>query len=268
MTQTSVNCELSTTKLIPKFTPNHNHCLMLNHVILENALVFDIETVPGHKTWDEVPTDLQPLWARKAKQLKIPEEISPAESFVDQAGIYAEFGKVVCISVGFFTRTEGGKYNLRVTSFYGDDERTLLQEFGQLLSKHFNTANHFLVGHNINEFDIPYVCRRMIVHGLELPDLIDIAGKKPWEVKHIDTMQYWKFGDYKSYTSLKLLAAILGIPTPKDDIDGSDVARVYWQDHDLPRIVTYCQKDVVTTARLLQRYKGLPTLTDEDVVIA
>lgn len=242
---------------------------MLDHVNLENALVFDIETVPGQATWDEVPADLQPLWARKAKQLRIPEEVPPAESFADQAGIYAEFGKVICISAGYFKRDENtGKANFRVTSFYGDDEKKLLEEFGKVLTQHFNSPNHYLVGHNINEFDIPYVCRRMIVHGVELPSLIDIAGKKPWEVKHIDTMQYWKFGDYKSYTSLKLLAAILGIPTPKDDIDGSDVARVYWQDHDLPRIVTYCQKDVVTTARLLQRYKGLPTLTDEDVVIA
>lgn len=242
---------------------------MLNHVNLSKALVFDIETVPGQKTWEEVPTDLQPLWARKAKQLRIPEEVTPAESFEDQAGIYAEFGKVVCISAGFFIKNEEtGKTGIRVKSFYGDDEKELLKAFADALRAGFNTPDHFLVGHNINEFDIPYICRRMIVHGIELPDIIDLAGKKPWEVKHIDTMQYWKFGDYKSYTSLKLLAAILGIPTPKDDIDGSDVARVYWQDHDLERIVTYCQKDVVTTARLLQRYKGLPTLADEDVQIA
>lgn len=239
---------------------------MLDHVNLENALVFDIETVPGTNDWNSLSTDIQHLWARKAQQLRIPEEeMTPSESFADRAGIYAEFGKVVCISAGLFKRTPEGNWQLRVRSFYGDDEKSLLTEFADTLSK--LNKSYFLVGHNINEFDIPYVCRRMIIQGINLPDMIDIAGKKPWEVHHIDTMQYWKFGDYKSYTSLKLLAAILGIPTPKDDIEGKDVARVYWEEQNLERIVTYCQKDVVTTARLLQRYKGLPTLADDDVEI-
>lgn len=239
---------------------------MLDHVNLENALVFDIETVPGTNDWNSLSTDIQNLWARKAQQLRIPEEeMTPSESFADRAGIYAEFGKVVCISAGLFKRTPEGGWQLRVRSFYGDDEKALLTEFADTLSK--LNKSYFLVGHNINEFDIPYVCRRMIIQGINLPDMIDIAGKKPWEVHHIDTMQYWKFGDYKSYTSLKLLAAILGIPTPKDDIEGKDVARVYWEEQNLERIAVYCQKDVVTTARLLQRYKGLPTLTDDDVEI-
>lgn len=239
---------------------------MLDHVNLEHALVFDIETVPGTNDWSSLSPDIQYLWARKAQQLRIPEEeMTPSESFADRAGIYAEFGKVVCISAGLFKRTPEGGWQLRVRSFYGDDEKALLTEFAETLSK--LNKSYFLVGHNINEFDIPYVCRRMIIHGINLPDMIDIAGKKPWEVHHIDTMQYWKFGDYKSYTSLKLLAAILGIPTPKDDIEGKDVARVYWEEQNLERIAVYCQKDVVTTARLLQRYKGLPTLTDDDVEI-
>ena len=124
-----------------------------------------------------------------------------------------------------------------------------------------------LSGHNIKEFDVPYVCRRMLVNGIKLPNILNIFGKKPWEVLNIDTMDLWKFGDYKSYTSLKLLAALFGIATPKDDIDGSDVGKVFWIDNDLERIVTYCQKDVLTVAQLLLKFKGLPLLDDDQVTI-
>lgn len=240
---------------------------MLNDVILANALVVDVECVPGVKHFDELSPAMQALWEHKAKGKKyLEEDYTPqdvAESYHIYAGIYAEFGKIICISAGMFRNDK-----FYVKSYSGKDEKELLTEFASLLNEHFNVSGkHFLVGHNIKEFDIPYICRRMLVQQVELPEIIDIAGKKPWEVIHLDTMQYWKFGDFKSYTSLKLLAEIFGIPTPKDDIDGSDVARVFWQDDDLERIVVYCQKDVVTTARLLQRYKGLPALSDSEVEI-
>lgn len=244
---------------------------MLDHVRLENALVFDIETVPMVGEWADLREDMRDLWALKARNLKYREDESeePELAFGERAGVFAEFGKIVCISAGFFRKDpETGKWGFRVTSFASHNERELLDGFCGLLNSHFNDINrHYLVGHNLSEFDIPYTCRRMLVNSITLPCLLDLAGKKPWEVKHIDTMQYWKFGDYKSFTSLKLLAAIFNIPTPKDDIEGKDVARVYWQDNDLERITTYCQKDVVTTARLLQKYKGLDILADEDVQI-
>ena len=175
----------------------------------------------------------------------------------------AEFGKIICISVGFFSNEI-----LRLKSFFGDDEKQLLTEFNEMMDNHYSHAKFMLCAHNGKEFDFPYIARRNLINGLRLPKLLDIAGKKPWEVNHLDTMELWKFGDRKNYTSLALLANIFNIPTPKDDIDGSDVARVYWEEKDLDRIVTYCQKDVVTVAKLLLRYKGMSLITDDEIIIA
>ncbi|MDX2000917.1 MAG: 3'-5' exonuclease [Chitinophagales bacterium] len=244
---------------------------MLEQVLLENALVFDIETVPGVAKFNELNEEFRKLWEIKAlKQNLFKEGETLEENYQNNAGIYAEFGKVVCISVGFFKRDNTtGKLSLRVRSFADREEKIVLQQFCELLTAYFNnTKIHFLCGHNIREFDIPYLCRRMLINGIELPKLLDIGGLKPWEVLHVDTMQCWKFGDYKGYTSLRLLAAVFGIPTPKDDIDGSDVGRVFWEEDNLDRIRVYCQKDVVTTARLLLKYKGQPNIEDNDVVLA
>jgi hypothetical protein len=178
------------------------------------------------------------------------------------AGIYAEFGKIICISLGFINGEE-----FRIKSFYGDDEKVLLNEFITLVNSNYASPNKLLCAHNGKEFDFPYLARRIILNGLELPSLLDIAGKKPWEVQHLDTMVLWKFGDYKSYTSLALLAHVFDIPTPKDDIQGSDVARVYWEDKDLARIVEYCQKDVLTVVQLLLKFKGMPMIKEENVII-
>jgi predicted PolB exonuclease-like 3'-5' exonuclease len=184
------------------------------------------------------------------------------------AGIYAEFGKIVCISVGIFRRNKDtGELEFHVKSFYSDDERQLLLDFANLLEKHYNNPKkHYLCGHNIREFDIPYICRRMIIQGMNLPDVIDLYGKKPWETEHLlDTLALWRFGDYKNFTSLKLLCGVFDIPTPKDDIDGSEVGKTYWEDKDLDRIEVYCKKDVVATAQLLLRFK-LEKLLREDQI--
>jgi len=235
---------------------------MLNNLSLENILFLDIETVPAYPEFTKVPEKFQKLWTKKAAQLKyLGEDLTPADLY-GQAGIYAEFGKIICVSCGFMNGNE-----VRLKSFYGDDEKILLEEFTHLLNKHYHSPESLLCGHNGKEFDFPYLARRMLVNGITLPAILDLAGKKPWEIQHIDTMELWKFGDYKHYTSLELLAAIFNIPTPKDDIDGSEVARVYWQEKDLDRIVTYCQKDVLTTLQLFRRYLGLPLVKDESVVI-
>jgi uncharacterized protein YprB with RNaseH-like and TPR domain len=126
----------------------------------------------------------------------------------------------------------------------------------------------YLCAHNGKEFDYPYLIRRILINGLEVPSILNLSGKKPWEVNHIDTMELWKFGDYKHYTSLELLATVFGISSPKDDINGSDVGRVYWQENDLQRIVKYCQKDVVTIVNLLLRFKGKPMMGEESIQIA
>lgn len=230
---------------------------MLQQLDLQNILVLDIETVPQFSTFDELPENLQKFWDLKTR-FQRKEQETPDE-FYQRAGIWAEFGKIICISVGIFKNNQ----SFRVKSFYSHDENELLTDFIKLLNG--QPPQLILCAHNGKEFDFPYLCRRMLINGLEIPAQLNIAGKKPWEINHLDTMELWKFGDYKNYTSLNLLAAIFNIPTPKDDIDGSMVGSVYWLENDLERIRIYCQKDVITTGRLLQRFKGLPFLTEEQI---
>lgn len=234
---------------------------MMNYIPLHKLLFLDIETVPMCATYEDLPENYKTLWDKKAGYLKKEENDTPATLF-PRAGIYAEFGKVVCISFGLLI--DG---SFRIKSFYGDDEKAVLNDFAKLLETRFSSKDFLLCAHNGKEFDFPYLSRRMLINGIPLPEILDLAGKKPWEVQHIDTMELWKFGDFKNYTSLELLAAIFNIPTPKDDIDGSQVGSVYYNDNDLDRIVTYCQKDVLTIAQLFLRYQGKPLLEEEQVVI-
>lgn len=238
---------------------------MLDNVDLTKLLCLDIETVPRAPGYEQLDENWKALWERKAQALGKGE--SSAEDLYERAGIYAEFGKIICISVGLFLRN-GNEWNLKLKSYYGDDERVLLQEFGQMLNRYFSEQGSQLCAHNGKEFDYPYIARRCLLNGLPVPKILDIAGKKPWEVNLLDTMELWKFGDFKSYTSLNLLAAAFNIPTPKDDIDGSMVGPVYWKEKDLERIKNYCQKDVLTVAQLLLRFRGEKILGEEQVLYA
>jgi len=231
---------------------------------LEKVLFLDIETVPEVNAYDELDEKKRELWDAKSQYLQKREEKTADEIF-DKAGIFAEFGKVVCVSVGFI-KVENEAPQLRLTSYYGHDEAKLLGDFGQLLKRYYNTERELLCAHNGKEFDFPYLARRMLINGLPLPNALDIAGKKPWEVNHLDTMQLWKFGDFKHYTSLSLLTHVFGIPTPKDDISGADVGKVYWEEEDVERIARYCEKDVKATAQLFLRYKGRPLIAEENIV--
>lgn len=234
---------------------------MLYKINLENILFLDIETVPENATFDELSEEKKLLWEQKSKYQR-KEDFTP-EEFYDRAGIWAEFGKIICISVGYFVE-KGVDKNFRVTSFYGD-EVSLLKDFKKLLQEHFNQAKHLLCGHNGKEFDFPYIARRMLIHGIKLPYKLDLFGKKPWEIPHLDTMELWKFGDYKHFTSLKLMANVLGIPSPKDDMDGSMVRDVFYNENDLDRIVIYCELDVVTTAQVFLRLRGDDLLTNNQI---
>lgn len=228
---------------------------MLKSLPINKILFLDIETVPMTEQWEDLPDEWKSLWQKKIKnQLK--EEETAEELFYQRAGILAEFGKIVCISFGMIVK--GGK--LRVKSFYGVDERKLLEEFIELLNSPYFSSGVFLCAHNGKEFDFPYLGRRILVNGLTLPDPLNIQGKKPWEIQHLDTMELWKFGDYKHYTSLDLLAAIFGVPTPKDDIDGSQVAEVYYQEKDLERIKVYCEKDVLTLVQIFRKFRNEPLI--------
>ncbi|MDR3328531.1 MAG: 3'-5' exonuclease [Prevotellaceae bacterium] len=227
---------------------------MLEDIVPESILFLDIETVPAYPTFADVPERFRPLWEHKASFLLKPEQT--AADVYDRAGIFAEFGKIVCISAGYLLQQDGQRA-FRVKSFYGDDERGLLEDFARALVRFYRQhprAN--LCAHNGREFDFPYIARRMLINGLKLPPMLNTQGKKPWEVPFLDTMELWKFGDYKHFTSLSLMAALFDIPTPKDDIDGSMVAEVYYRERNLPRIAIYCEKDVLTVARLFLKLRG------------
>jgi DNA polymerase elongation subunit (family B) len=228
---------------------------MLNDLNIEEVLFIDIETAPLAPEFGKLSENWKKLWEHKMKtQLN---ENETAEDLYNRAGIYAEFGRIICISMGYVTTKEGERF-YRVKSFYNENEKILINNFFQALQKFMKAGKSKLCAHNGQEFDFPYIARRAIVHGLNLPKILDIAGTKPWEIKDqlLDTLQLWKFGDYKHYTSLSLLCELFSIPTPKDDIDGSQVARVYWEDNNLNRIVKYCEKDTMAVANLLLRYKG------------
>jgi 3'-5' exonuclease len=234
---------------------------MLENIKPEEMMFLDIETVPASVSYDGLPQGLQKLWEKKSASFRKEDQV--AGEVYQKAGIYAEFGKIICISVGMVK--EKNPYGFRLKSFFGDDEKTILKEFAGLLQRQGKGRELLLCAHNGKEFDYPYIARRMVINGMQIPGILDNAGKKPWEIKLLDTMELWKFGDYKSYTSLDLLSTILGIPSPKDDIDGSMVADIYWKDHDLDRIAHYCEKDVLAVAQIIMRFMNLPLIESEKI---
>jgi hypothetical protein len=236
---------------------------MNTKINFENILFLDIETVPETEFYNDLSEEKQELFALKT-QYQRKEEQTP-EEFYERAGIWAEFGKIVCISVGYFTNFKSNERKFRVTSFFGDEVK-ILEDFKNLLNLHFNKAAHVLCAHNGKEFDFPYIARRMIIHQIELPEKLNLFGKKPWEIPHLDTLELWKFGDYKHYTSLKLLTSILNIPSPKDDISGSEVGGVYYKEKNIARIVTYCEKDTIAIAQLLLRFNNEPLIEAINIV--
>ncbi len=235
---------------------------MLKRMNLEHILFLDIETVPLYPGYNDLDETLKQLWEQKTKYQR-KEDFTP-EEFYDRAGIWAEFGKIICISVGFF-KMKGDVRNFRVTSYHGD-ETEILNEFKTLLETHFNRPHHLLCAHNGKEFDFPFIARRMIIQGINIPSKLNLFGKKPWEVPHLDTMELWKFGDYKTFTSLKLMAYVLGVPSPKDDIDGSQVRDVFYEENDMARIIAYCEKDTITVAQILLKLRNEELLEEDEIL--
>ncbi|MDP3567296.1 3'-5' exonuclease [Sediminibacterium sp.] len=224
---------------------------------IEKILFIDIETVPLVYKYDELDENTKELWNKKWQYNK---EVS-AEQQYNKAGVYAEFSKVVCIGLGFYNQNK-----FRVKTISSNNEVDILNQFADLLKSHFNTYSHLLCAHNGKEFDFPFLCRRFLINNLSLPKTLQIQGLKPWEVKHIDTMDLWKFGDVKNFSSLNLLAHVFGIPSPKDEIDGSMVSKTFYEEKNLEKIAKYCQKDVITLARVYNRFVGLGNLPDEDII--
>ncbi|MBS1734278.1 MAG: ribonuclease H-like domain-containing protein [Bacteroidetes bacterium] len=241
------------------------------HIQPENLVIIDIETAPEHASFAELNKDWQELWQDKiVKQL--PEGVAAEEFYPMRAGVMAEFAKVICISIAYFNKESN--MTMRVKSFYGHDEKKILNEFTATISKVAGMNSKWcFAGHNIKEFDIPFICRRLLINQLKIPAYLDFQNMKPWETNIVDTFQYWRFGDYKNYTSLKLLAAAMNVPSPKDDIDGSMVGELYWSGTDaerelaLKRIAAYCQKDVIATGNIIMRFKNMPLIEPENITI-
>jgi len=234
---------------------------MIDKIVLPNILFLDIETVPQSEFFNDLPEEAQQLFADKT-QYQRKDDLTP-EEFYDRAGIWAEFGKIICISVGYFT-IKNAERQFRTKSIIGE-EKQLLEEFNGLVKNHFSNPAFVFCGHNIKEFDIPYMCRRMLINGINIPEKLQLFGRKPWEIPHLDTLELWKFGDYKHYTSLKLLTHVLNIPSPKEDIDGSEVRNVYYNEKNIDRIAKYCERDVVAVAQIFLRMRNEPILGDSEI---
>jgi predicted PolB exonuclease-like 3'-5' exonuclease len=239
---------------------------------LKRTLVVDIETASMVVSFDKLDSRNQSFWRKKSKRLlkghKLDHDHETLSQFYEDKGaIFAEFAKVICISVGIFDINENID-SLRIKSFYGDNEFEILNSFRDLLQGHFyDKYHHTIAGHNLKEFDIPFICRRMVINGIKLPNLLRIHGARPWQVPHLmDTLELWKFGDYKNYTSLDLLCTVLGMPSPKDNLDGSQVSKAYWEGN-IEEIKDYCEKDITATARVILKLLGETELSDDQVVI-
>lgn len=237
---------------------------MLNNLDFSKIIFIDIETVPVVYHFSELNERGKELWEKKTRFLQERDGLSPAQVY-EKAGIYSEFAKVACISIGIVVRKDGEE-QIRLKSFADVDEKKLLQDFADMLNSKFAHPGYLLCAHNGKEFDFPFLSRRFLINGMKLPEMLNTAGKKPWEINHLDTMELWKFGDYKNYTSLELLTYVFDIPTPKDDIDGSQVAAVFYEEEDIDRIITYCEKDVIATIQLMRRYNQLPLIHDDFIL--
>ncbi|GAB4130673.1 MAG: 3'-5' exonuclease [Raineya sp.] len=261
-------------------------------------LFLDIETARSHKQYEELSEGMRKMWEYKAQNIEPKDgSLSSTQKYYEKAAIYAEFGRVICISCGFvFKKEKEEELFFRVKSFYGRDENKILREFKHFLDKNSgkvdgygnlidkagkrifdNNGNivskkklmHYIAAHNGKEFDIPYMCRRYLINQIELPQMLELRGKKPWEILHIiDTMEMWKFGDNKNFTKLELLCNVFDVPTPKDDIDGSQVGSVFWEEENYERIAIYCEKDVIATAQLMLRYNLMPLIKEENIQFA
>ena len=232
---------------------------------LTDLLVVDIETVPQYPHYDDMPEVWKLLWHEKVGKV-LGDSITPEQGYDMRGSILAEFGRIICISSGYFFQDTAGSWCVRIKSFYGDDEAEVLKSFLEAAEQYNKVQKNMqFAGHNIQEFDIPYICRRSVVNSLHLPTCLQLYGRKPWQVSMLDTMQFWKFGDFKNFISLNLLANVVNVPTSKIDINGSQVQDVYYKEKDLPRIVKYCQRDIVTTANIILRFKKLPLLQPEHI---
>ena len=233
--------------------------------LAKNLLFIDIETVSAESDFNLLSDRMKALWLHKASFLSNPTNLNDEDFYFDRAGIYAEFGKIIAIGVGFFHWNDDQEICLKVKSISNDDETQVLRDFKILLEQKYKPTTLTLCAHNGKEFDYPYLCRRMLVNGIDIPKALQITGKKPWEIPHFDTLDMWKFGDRKHYTSLELLAAIFNIPSSKTELSGDQVNETYHHQNDLSKITRYCREDIIVLAQLFLKYQNMDIVKDENV---
>lgn len=231
----------------------------------KNTLFIDIETVSGSENFSSISDKMKEFWVKKAKNLVNPANISLEEMYFERAALYAEFGKIIVVGMGFLFVNKQGELSLKVKTIANADEKGLLQEFIAFINKTYKSRELTLVAHNGKEFDFPYLCRRMLTNGLEIPKSLQLQGKKPWEIIHQDTMEMWKFGDRRSYSSLELLAELMGIEGAKMDLSGDRVNYVFYKENGLERIAAYCGDDVIIVAQLYLRFHFLSIVEPHNI---
>jgi 3'-5' exonuclease len=232
---------------------------------LRNILFLDIETASQMTDYQQLSDRIKALWDKKVMYLRNDDELSNQEMYFKKAAIYAEFGKVICIGFGGIYFDENEQMCFRVKTIYGHDEAEILQQFKQILEKHKAGNTLMLAAHNGKEFDFPYICRRMLLNNITLPRPLQLSGKKPWEIPHIDTMEMWKFGDGKQFSSLELLAAIFDVPSSKTEMDGSEVNVAYHHNNELEKIQRYCKQDVIVLAQLYLKLNSLDMIKEDNI---
>lgn len=230
---------------------------------LQELIFIDIETVSQTPNYNDNSEEIKKIWQKKMRYEVERSQLPEEELYQQKAAIFAEFGKIICISVGMWSQAE---QTLKIKSFYGKQEHELLSSFIAFCQK-LKSKKYMFCGHNIKEFDIPYICRRLLINDFKIPEILDFQNKKPWDVQMIDTLQFWKFGDYKHYVSLDTLTTIFNVPSPKEEIDGSQVGKVYWIENNLEKIVAYCQRDVEAVAQLFLKLNQNELLSPSQIQI-
>lgn len=231
----------------------------------KNILFIDIETASGVNTYTTLTENMQKLWLRKARSLMNPLQKPLEDLYFERAALFPEFGRIISIGMGFLFYNKNKELSLKVKTISNKNEKDLLLEFNQFIESTYPSKELSLVAHNGKEFDFPYLCKRMLVHQLVIPKALQLQGKKPWEVVHQDTIEWWRFGDKKGYVSLELLAEIMGIGNVKTDLSGDKVNYTFYIEKDLEKIKKYCAEDVITLAQLFLRFNFIDYIQEKNI---
>lgn len=227
---------------------------------------FDLETASEYESLDQLALNkpkMAELWSKRCEYLRSRfeenKDMTDEQLYEAKAALTPEFARIVCATFGRVTFI-GEDPNVIIKSYCSEHEDEVLDGIQKVFDKF---ASLKFSGHNIKRFDIPMMCKRLLIHGRSLPKGLQIQNLKPWEMPFIDTSEVWSFGAWQEgFVSLELLVTAIGLETPKGDIKGEDVSRVFWQDGDTHRIAEYCQRDVFAGIQALLKLSGLPVVEE------